>query len=645
MRTAQWLLIALLGAATTACGMFSNPEKQRAEAEAAMARGEFGDAAVTLRNLIDDDADNASLRLLLARTLFMQGDVDGARRTLQAAATRGAEPSQVAATEAEWNLQLASFRQVLDATADAGTALTDEQRRYFRARALQGLQRAPEALAIYQELATARPDSADLQLRIAQCHVLLGRLDAARAAADRAIEMDAQGDARPVRAEAWMLKAGMAAEAGDVTALRQALDQAVEAAPGELSAIPYSQLMTGAIEQALRANDLDTARRYHAQLARAMPQSPLARTMAARLGLFEADPANAVAELQRLLQERPDDAAARLLLAAAQLRAGSFEQALAEVGALTAAGATSLQAAQEVIRAASVAPAGSLERAAHLAAAFVALQEPPLARLELDKVDADAADHPQLLRARAQVELRNGRPGEAIRLAQQLASRDAAEPQDLLLLAEAQVANRDHAAAAATYERLSAGGSSAALAMAHAQARRRAGIADPDKPLRDWLQRHPDDHAVRLTIAGTLEQQGEDAAAARELERALAGLPEGHSLRAIALNNLAVIQARTNPSRALATARQAYQLGGSLPEIQDTYGWLLVRNGRAEEGLPPLESAAQASAQSAEVRYHYAAALAAAGESQLAAIYLADLLQHDGEFEGRNDAERLHASL
>jgi tetratricopeptide (TPR) repeat protein len=236
VRTARWLIIALLAASAAGCGLFNSPEKQRAAAEAALDRGDYGEAAVTLRNLLADDGEDAGLRLLLARALFMQGDFEAAQRTLQIAAERGAEGAAVAALQADWNLQQGNFQQVLDSSDDASAPFTDDERRYFRARALQGLLRAPEAMQIYGELAAANAGSADLQLRIAQTHAYLGRTDAAQAAADRALELANADTGRPVRAEAWMLKGAIAAEAADRTALREAYRQAAAAAPGELNA-------------------------------------------------------------------------------------------------------------------------------------------------------------------------------------------------------------------------------------------------------------------------------------------------------------------------------------------------------------------------------------------------------------------------
>lgn len=645
MKPVFWPSIALL-VSLSACGMFDDPQKQRVQAESAMARGDFGTAAVTLRNLIDGDEDDAGLRLLLARTLFMQGDMDGARRTLQAAVDRGAPPDQVALIEADWALQQASFRQVLDATESEGDAFSNDQRLYLRARALQGLQRVPEAMAIYRALSEARPDSADLHLRIAQCHALLGRLDAASAAVDRALALDAQGDWRPVRAEAWILKAGLAAESADAAAVRQHLDQAVAAAPGELNLVAHGQLLVNAIDLALKHEDLDTARRYQGQLTRAMPQSPLARLSAARLGLLEADPAEAIGALQRLVQELPGDAGVRVTLVGAQVLAGTYEQALSELANLAQGAGASVRSVQDLVRAAAATPAGSLERARSNAAVLVALQQPALARLALSQVDSSQAASADLLRARAQIELRNDRPGEAVRLAEQLVSRDPPERQDRALLAEALAANRQYEASASVYETLWSEGQSGTLAMAFARARHRAGVADPDRPLREWLQRQPSDHAVRLSMAATLQQAGDLAAARIELQRVLAGLPPDHALRAPTLNNLALIQARSGDLQAaLASAREAYQRGGAIPEIQDTYGWLLVKVGRPEEGVNILEGAVRAAPRSAERRYHHAAALAAAGDRDAALVYLDDLLRYDGDFADRAEAERLHGSL
>ncbi len=79
------------------------------------------------------------------------------------------------------------------------------------------------------------------------------------------------------------------------------------------------------------------------------------------------------------------------------------------------------------------------------------------------------------------------------------------------------------------------------------------------------------------------------------------------------LNNLAWLYHEHRDSRALATARQAHQLAPKVPAIMDTLGWILVDSGNTAEGLPLLEQAVASAQASADIKYHYAAALARTG--------------------------------
>jgi Flp pilus assembly protein TadD len=97
--------------------------------------------------------------------------------------------------------------------------------------------------------------------------------------------------------------------------------------------------------------------------------------------------------------------------------------------------------------------------------------------------------------------------------------------------------------------------------------------------------------------------------------------------------------------RALQTARSAHELAGTVPNVQDTYGWLLVRAGRLSEALPLLQAAAAGLPDSPEVRYHLAAALAQAGQKDEARVLLTDTLLDPQPFDERAEAERLLASL
>lgn len=646
MKAARWLASVSLATMLAGCGLLDSTDKQRDRADAALASGQYGEAAIILRNLIDKVPEDPALWLALARTLFMQGEMEAAQTALETAGEHGADPLATTRTLAQWDLSVGNPQRVLDAVDDPQSKFDDYDRRYLRARALQGLRRMPEAVAIYQELLAERPRSADLQLRMAQAHAYLGRSELAHRTVDEALAAPTEGS-EPIAAEAWLLKAVLFERSGDVANLRDAYRRAVEAAPGQLGALPQGQLLVAAFDQALRAGDIEQARSYSERLAQVLPQSPLARLVQGKVQLFSDEPAQGVSELQRLLQEFPDQREARLVLAGALLHIGSFEQALAEINTLAGAtpGTSELTRLQELVRSTSPLPVASAERAINIASGLLLLRQPAVARRQLQQALPSHADDPALQRALVQVELRNGRGAEALRLATSLASQAPDEPVGQLVLAEAQVAAGEHAAAANTYQRMWSTAPRAPLALALAQARERAGHPQPVAPLQEWLQRQPRDSTVRLRLASALQQSGEKAAAIQQFQRLVAELPQGQLGRSIALNNLAILYSEVGDARALETARQAHAGAGEVPAIQDTYGWLLARNERLDEGLSLLRSAHVSAPESAGIRYHYGAALAMAGEDMLARLVLSDLLQHDGQFEGRDEATRLFENL
>ena len=62
--------------------------------------------------------------------------------------------------------------------------------------------------------------------------------------------------------------------------------------------------------------------------------------------------------------------------------------------------------------------------------------------------------------------------------------------------------------------------------------------------------------------------------------------------------------------RAEATARRAYDLASDDPAVIDTYGWILIQNGKPTEGLAALERAATRAPDNLDICYHHAYALA-----------------------------------
>jgi cellulose synthase operon protein C len=171
----------------------------------------------------------------------------------------------------------------------------------------------------------------------------------------------------------------------------------------------------------------------------------------------------------------------------------------------------------------------------------------------------------------------------------------------------------------------------------------RAGhLASPERPLLEWLRTAPGDLPVRRALAGFYQSQGDRPRAIAEYERVTTAGPRSD---AVALNNLAWLYMEVRDPRALETARRAYEAWPDMPEIADTYGWILVRNDRAQLAIPILERGAQALTDKQAAQYHLGVAYARSGDTTKAAARLHAALQAPGDFDGRADAEQLLKTL
>jgi tetratricopeptide (TPR) repeat protein len=184
-------------------------------------------------------------------------------------------------------------------------------------------------------------------------------------------------------------------------------------------------------------------------------------------------------------------------------------------------------------------------------------------------------------------------------------------PMTLRLEGDLAVAQGRYKDALGLYEKAAANGGDGALAIARYRAGMLAGVAQPQKPLEDWLQRQPNDVAAITLLAERRQQMGDIAGAISLYERAVAAAPGN----VMALNNLAgLYQLRKDP-RALATAELALAAAPDNAAVKDTVGWLLVEKGELDKGLPLLREAAKALPDLPEVQYHLGVALARKGEA------------------------------
>lgn len=145
---------------------------------------------------------------------------------------------------------------------------------------------------------------------------------------------------------------------------------------------------------------------------------------------------------------------------------------------------------------------------------------------------------------------------------------------------------------------------------------RSAGEADSMRALlQDWTTKHPDDTEVRSLLAEYMAR-GDDVSQAVEL---LQQLVSDHPDDVTSLNNLAWLLADSQPEKALELAERAYRLRPDAPEIDHTFGILLLRSGTDPWRAADLLAAARrARPADPTIALNYAEALVETGSSAAA---------------------------
>jgi putative PEP-CTERM system TPR-repeat lipoprotein len=219
-----------------------------------------------------------------------------------------------------------------------------------------------------------------------------------------------------------------------------------------------------------------------------------------------------------------------------------------------------------------------------------------------------------------------------------------AHPNNAALLAlegEVYTVLQKYAEASQAYEAAAAIRPAPELATKIFQVRSAGKLPNALEPLERWSREHPDDLSFRQLVADAYIKGGEAQKAIAQYEQIVQRQPKHVG----ALNNLAWLYQEQHDPRALATARQAHQLAPKVPAIMDTLGWILVESGQGAEGLPLLEQAAASAQASADIKYHYAAALARTGAKAQAKQQLTQLLAGQATFDNRAAAQRLLTEL
>lgn len=175
-----------------------------------------------------------------------------------------------------------------------------------------------------------------------------------------------------------------------------------------------------------------------------------------------------------------------------------------------------------------------------------------------------------------------------------------------------------------------------------ARARIAAGNGDVAiNELQAWVKQQPRDTTARELLASTLIERKQYDQAVVESEELLKLQPTNP----IVLNNLAWLYGQRSDSRAVEYAEKAHSLAPNAPAIMDTLGYILVRTGNTDRGIPLLRQAYDASQKNPEIGYHLATGLAKAGQQSEARAVLETVMADQRPFDEKSDAKKLLDSL
>jgi uncharacterized protein (TIGR03790 family) len=115
----------------------------------------------------------------------------------------------------------------------------------------------------------------------------------------------------------------------------------------------------------------------------------------------------------------------------------------------------------------------------------------------------------------------------------------------------------------------------------------------------------------------------------------------------IVLNNLAYALAvrKNNVEEALPLAEKAYELAKGNPSIADTLGWIYHLAGQNEKAVKPLEEAAKAGSQDAEMHLHFAIVSFETGNKLASEVALQRALELNPKLRQREEVKELRAKL
>jgi len=518
-----------------------------------------------------------------------------------------------------------------------------------RALDLEKTGRAADARALFREAVALDATLVEALLGAGHTAQTLGYTDEARQAFERALELvptDPQamlGLAKALRsqgadskalevlarltaqapdcAEAYALESSCRLALGDADQAAVAIDKALTLAPRD------PDTLAAAGDLALRRGSLEDAERHYRTLVEIAIKDARGRVGLARVARLKGNFPEARALLQNLLAEKPDESSAIEELIDVQAVAGRPLEALAtcrkamadhpdqvrlrekHLGILFGLGRDNeLYVAATKLLADN---AGDLAAHLQLAAMFLRRGLPALASEHCDRALAQQPSLEHAHRLKTSALMLAGEVEPAMQWLEKIRKVLPRDMDTLLKLGECY--------------------------------RRKDDLPKATAVLRQAVEYQPGSAVARSQLAQVLFLSGDTAGALAEFREAQRLAPDDPK----SLNNTAaaIVHTGGNLDEALGLAEKARSLDPASPQILDTLAWVHARRGAPEQALPPSDMAAALQPESAIVRYHHGAILAALGRRDAALAELKAAFASGAEFHGSADARALLETL
>lgn len=606
-------------------------------------RGAYASAEDSLRMVVAKAPGDDTVRIALAQTYLRRGLAEKAQETLAPVLSRSQD--NPAALRVAGEIQLALKKPDLSAQYIQRANTLEKGNIGGKVRLAEvSMAKGDTETGVkeLEELSIADPNRREPDLALIAAHLRTRDFDKALAAANALVKK------QPSSAVAYNALGSVYMLKGDLKAARTALEKAVTLDPEFITAA----FNLARIDRA--EGNYDAAKKRLNQILAKNPKSDLALLgLADLLVATKASPAEVTAAIQKAVDADPNSVSARLALIqylasqkdwkAALNAAQAAQAAIPDTPSILEAMAALQQAAGENNLA--VETYGQLAKLSgdnplpliKMAGVQSTLKDYSGAITSLKAALALAPDSSAVWVSLATAYMNANRIEEGLADARRLQKERPSKAAGFALEGELQAARKQIPEAAAAYRNALARGPVPYSVIRQYTLLSTLDKADEAKALaQKWLKDNPKDVQVRAFLGQERLAKGDYKGAVPLYRAALENDPNNVML----LNNLAWSLAESNDPKAVEVAERAYRIAPKVPEVADTYGWILVQKGDTARGIELLRQAVELAPKDAEKRLHLAQALLKSGDKPGARKELEVVAKADSP-QSRAKAEQL----